>query len=178
MAQCYVAPITRIPEKNVFLARVPANTTLQAGAIVDLSTLDTAIPNNYQVYVAAAPTANSTMLGIVINDGWEQLADGRRPDGQPDYTQYEFHAGDVVCVVALDVWTRFEISEDCLDGDAPAVGGWLAAQAGEYQLAAGETGVLRVEAKKYVRAGGQFGGSFADGFIPTMVCIVAIPAGE
>ena len=111
MAQCYVAPITRIPEKNVFLARVPADTTLQAGAIVDLSTLDTAIPNNYQVYVAAAPTADSTMLGIVINDGWEQLADGRRPDGQPDYTQYEFHAGDVVCVVALEAWTRFEIAE-------------------------------------------------------------------
>ena len=178
MAQCYVAPITRIPEKNVFLARVPADTTLQAGAIVDLSTLDTAIPNNYQVYVAAAPTADSTMLGIVINDGWEQLADGRRPDGQPDYTQYEFHAGDVVCVVALEAWTRFEIAEAALDGAAPEVGGFLRIQDGEYQLAAGEAGILRVDAKKYVRAGGQFGGSFADGFIPTMVCIVAIPAGE
>ena len=176
MAQCYVAPITRIPEKNVFLARVPAGKTLQAGAIVDLSTLDTTIANNYQVYVAAAPAANSTMLGIVINDGWEQLADGRRPDGQPDYTKYEFAAGEVVCVVALDVWTRFEISEDCLDGDAPNVGGWLQAQAGEYQMAAGETGILRVDAKKYVRAGGQFGGSLADGFIPSMVCTVAIAA--
>lgn len=176
MAQCYVAPITRIPEKNVFLARVPADTVLQAGAIVDLSTLDTAIPNNYQVYVAAAPTADSTMLGIVINDGWEQLADGRRPDGQPDYTQYEFGAGEVVCVVALDTWTRFEIAEAAISGDAPAVGGWLQAQAGEYKLAAGDTGILRVDAKKYVRAGGQFGGSLASGFIPSMVCVVAIPA--
>lgn len=176
MAQCYVAPITRIPEKNVFLARVPADVTLQAGAIVDLSTIDTAIPNNYQVYVASAPSATSTMLGIVINDGWEQLADGRRPEGQPDYTQYEFKAGEVVCVVALDTWTRFEISEDCLDGDAPAVGGWLNAQASDYNLAAGETGILRVDAKKYVRAGGQFGGSLADGYIPSLICTVAIPA--
>ena len=176
MAQCYVAPITRIPEKNVFLARVPASTTIQAGAIVDLSTLDTGIANNYQVYVASQPSADSTMLGIVINDGWEMLADGRRPDGQPDYTKYEFGAGEVVCVVALDTWTRFEISEDCLDGDAPEVGGWLAAQASDYALKAGETGILRVDAKKYLRAGGQFGGSLTDGFIPTLICTVAIAA--
>lgn len=173
MAQCYVAPITRIPEKNVFLARVPANTTIQAGAIVDLSTLDTGIANNYQVYVASKPAATSTMLGIVINDGWEMLADGRRPDGQPDYTKYEFGAGEVVCVVALDAWTRFEISEDCIEGTAPAVGGWLAMQAAKYQLAADDEGILRVDAKKYLRAGGQFGGSLTNGFIPTMVCVVA-----
>lgn len=172
MAQCYVAPITRIPEKNVFLARVPAGQTLQAGAIVDLSTLDTTIANNYQVYVASAPAAKSTMLGIVINDGWEQLADGRRPEGQPDYTQYTFGAGEVVCVVALDKWTRFEISEDCIEGNAPAVGGFLASQASKYQLAAGDTGILRVDAKKYVRAGGQFGGSLTAGYIPSMVCTV------
>ena len=172
MAQCYVAPITRIPEKNVFLARVPAGQTLQAGAIVDLSTLDTTIANNYQVYVASAPAATSTMLGIVINDGWEQLADGRRPEGQPDYTQYTFGAGEVVCVVALDKWTRFEISEGCIEGNAPAVGGLLAPQASEYQLAAGDTGILRVDAKKYVRAGGQFGGSLTAGYIPSMVCTV------
>ena len=178
MAQCYVAPITRIPEKNVFLARVPADTTLMAGAIVDLSEIDSAIENNYQVYVASAPTATSTMLGIVINDGWEQLADGRRPEGQPDYTQYEYHAGDIVCVVALDTWTRFEISEDAIDGDAE-VGGWLAAQIGEYQLAPDTTGILRVDASKYVRAGGQFGGSLAAGYIPTFICTVAIaPAGN
>ena len=172
MAQCYVAPITRIPEKNVFLARVPAGQTLQAGAIVDLSTLDTTIANNYQVYVASAPAATSTMLGIVINDGWEQLADGRRPEGQPDYTQYTFGAGEVVCVVALDKWTRFEISEDCIEGNAPEVGGFLATQAAKYQLAADDTGILRVDAKKYVRAGGQFGGSLAAGYIPSMVCTV------
>ena len=172
MAQCYVAPITRIPEKNVFLARVPAGQTLQAGAIVDLSTLDTTIANNYQVYVASAPAATSTMLGIVINDGWEQLADGRRPEGQPDYTQYTFGAGEVVCVVALDKWTRFEISEDCIEGNAPAVGGFLATQAAKYQLAADDTGILRVDAKKYVRAGGQFGGSLTAGYIPSMVCTV------
>lgn len=178
MAQCYVAPITRIPEKNVFLARVPAGKKIQAGAIVDLSTLDETIPNNYQVYVASAPTATSTMLGIVINDGWEQLADGRRPEGQPDFTQYEFEAGEVVCVVALDTWTRFEIAEAAIDGDAPEIGGWLGAQDGEYLLAAADKGVLRVDAKKFVRAGGQFGGSLASGFIPSMVCTVAIPAGN
>lgn len=172
MAQCYVAPITRIPEKNVFLARVPAGQTLQAGAIVDLSTLDTTIPNNYQVYVASAPTATSTMLGIVINDGFEQLADGRRPEGQPDYTQYEFGAGEVVCVVALDKWTRFEIAEDAISGDAPDLGGFLAKQDGQYQLAESSEGILRVDAKKFVRAGGQFGGALASGYIPSLVCTV------
>lgn len=174
MAQCYVAPITRIPEKDVYLARVPANTTLQAGAIVDLSELDDAIANNYQVYVANAPTADSNMLGIVINDGFEQLADGRRPDGQPDYTQYEYHAGDVVCVVALEKWMRFEISDDALDAAAaPEAGKFLAVQAGKYQLTSGNTGILRVDASKYLRAGGQFGGSLTAGFIPTWVCVVA-----
>ncbi len=174
MAQCYVAPITRIPEKDVFLARVPADTTIQAGAIVDLSTLDTAIPNNYQVYVASKPTADSKMLGIVINDGWEQLADGRRPDGQPDYTQYEFHAGDVVCVVALEDYMRFEISEDALDAEAnPSVGKYLKIQANKYALTNDNSaGIMRVEASKFLRAGGQFGGSLASGFIPTYVCMV------
>lgn len=174
MAQCYVAPITRIPEKNVYLARVPADTVLQAGAIVDLSELDTSIANNYQVYVASAPTADSSMLGIVINDGFEQLADGRRPDGQPDYTQYEYQAGDVVCVVALEKWMRFEISTGALDGGAaPEVGKFLAIQAGKYKMTNGNTGLFRVDASKYLRAGGQFGGSLTAGFIPTWVCVVA-----
>ena len=174
MAQCYVAPITRIPEKDVYLARVPANTTLRAGAIIDLSELDDTIANNYQVYVANIPTADSKMLGIVINDGFEQLADGRRPDGQPDYTQYEYQAGDVVCVVALEKWMRFELSEDALDAAAaPTVGRFLAVQAGKYQLTSGNTGILREDASKYLRAGGQFGGSLTAGFIPTWVCVVA-----
>ena len=174
MAQCYAAPITRIPEKDVFLARVPADTTLQAGAIVELKELDSAIENNYQVYVADAPSENATMLGIVINDGWEQLADGRRPDGQPDYTQYEFHAGDVVCVVALEDYMRFEISTDALkSGAEPEVGKYLDFTATEYLLDDSATGGLfRVEAEKFLRAGGQFGGSLASGFIPTVVCMV------
>ena len=61
MAQCYVAPITRIPEKDVFLAKVPAGKTLHAGDIIDLSELDTGIANNTKRTIKM-----STFLIIVL----------------------------------------------------------------------------------------------------------------
>ena len=174
MAQCYVAPITRIPEKDVFLAKVPAGKTLHAGDIIDLSELDTGIANNYQVYVGKAPTSDSTILGIVINDGWEMLADGRRPDGQPDYTKYEFASGEVVCVVALEKFMRFEISLDAINwSNYPSAGTYLAIDDGKYELVDSDSaGVFVVEVEKALRAGGQFGGSLASGYIPTFICKV------
>lgn len=176
MAQCYVAPITDIPAKDVFLARVPAGSTFQAGAIVALSALDTTLTNNYQVYAATAPTATSAMLGIVINDGFEKLADGRRPAGQPDYTQYTYVEGDVVCVIALEKFMRFEITTGALaSGASPAVGSYLAISAGTYPLVTTTTaadGIMRIDASKYVRAGGNFGGSGAAGYLPSWVCVV------
>ena len=180
MAQYYVAPITRIPERDVFLARVPASTTLHAGALVDLSTLDTSIGDNYQVYVGSAPTSGSKLIGIVINDGWEKLGDGRRPAGQPDYTKYEFTTGDIICVVALEPFMRFEISEDAINWTATLTAGTLLKlDSGNYYLVDDDSdGILRVDATKTLRAGGQFGGSLAGGFIPTVVCtVLGAPAG-
>lgn len=180
MAQYYVAPITRIPERDVFLARVPASTTLHAGALVDLSTLDTSIGDNYQVYVGSAPTSGSKLIGIVINDGWDKLGDGRRPAGQPDYTKYEFTTGDIICVVALEPFMRFEISEDAINWTATLTAGTLLKlDSGNYYLVDDDSdGILRVDATKVLRAGGQFGGSLAGGFVPTVVCtVLGAPAG-
>ena len=107
------------------------------------------------------------------------LPDGRRPEGQPDYTQYTFQAGDVVTIVFLAPQMRFEISNDSvnLNSLTPAAGQVLYPVNAAYALTlgasvpAGTFSSLKVLATKYFRLGGQFGGQFAS----TMVVAVGNP---
>jgi len=174
----YIArPLTDVPDYLVKTIIVPASTTLYAGQIVLLNSLDTSITGNFSVF-SATQIATATLgqpVGIVINGGFEKLSDGRRPEGQPDYTQYTYTTGDVVTVILLAHGMEFEISNDSvnLNSNTAAAGQVLYPVNASYLLTLGTTvptgtySSFTVLATKYFRLGGQFGGQFAS----TMVVI-------
>lgn len=177
----YLCRVTnpRIPDYAVVKVSVPADTTIYAGSIIPLVSLDTNISNNYQVYLGDEPaTANlGVRMAMVINDGFETLDDGRRPAGQPDYTQYAYTGGDVVTAILMIPGLTFEISNDCITGTA-AVGGYLEPVNGSYKpsfiaAATGRTAGV-TSAMKIMYAGKNFrmGGNMGAGFITTNVCTV------
>lgn len=177
--QCYCKAFTggKLPHYLVKTAVVPAGQEIQAGAVVALKTIDSdgvGASTNLEVYNADTVTDIKTeRLGIVLNDGFETLEDGRRPAGQPDYTQYIAKAGDVVTVLCLVDWMSVEISKDALADEAtPTTGQYLIPVNGEYTLtssAAADTSkvYLRVDAPHYIRSGGNFGSGFIQGYIVT-----------
>ena len=174
----------RIPDYMVVKAVVPAGVTLYPGSFVPLVQFDTGIASNWQVFTASQPaTANLTQqMAIVINDGFETLPDGRRPEGNPDYTTYTFKEGDVVTCVLCAPGVVFELSVDCItNGTALVAGDVIEPVNGSYKGArvaaatgrsAGVMSGLKVlAAGKNFRLGGQFGGTFCS----TVVAMVTPP---
>lgn len=168
----------RVPDYLIIKVAVPTGQTMNAGDVFPVTALDTDIDNNYQVFAGTQPATASlgNRMAIVINDGFETLEDGRRPAGQPDYTQYTFGEGEVVTAVLLVPGLMFEISKDCLtNATSIAAGNILEPVNGAYTLntktahTAGTKSALRVlNADKNFRMGGQFGYNF----IETVVAIV------
>lgn len=176
----------RIPDYMVVKARVPSPIVLTPGSLVALIQLDSALANNWQVFIATQPaTANlNVQMAVVINDGFETLADGRRPDGQPDYTQYMFNPGDVVTCILMAPGIEFELSVDCItNGTALVAGDFIEPVNANYHAsrvaaATGRTagvmsGMRVLFAGKNFRLGGQMGGQFCK----TVVAICEPPVG-
>lgn len=161
----------RIPDYLVIKVSVPAGQTMTAGALVPVAQLDNTIPNNWQVFTGAQPAAANlgVRMALVINDGFETLPDGRRPAGQPDYTQYVYHEGDVVTAILLVPGLMFEIGMDCLtNADAVAVGNFIEPVAGQYfgsvkaaRTDGTESALKVIYTGKNFRLGGMMGGEFA-----------------
>lgn len=166
-----------VPDTYLAKIKVAAGTTLRAGNVILAESLDSAIAGNYEVYVpGTVADITAEEICLVLNGGFETMTDGRRPDGQPDYTQYIFQAGEVVTVVRLNMNNiKMEISKDALElaeGVTVAVGGKLipvnAKKTLTFEAANVDTtalNYLKVEAKKNFRIGGQFGGQFAETFV-------------
>lgn len=144
------------------------------GSIVIADTLENSIPGNYEVFTATTPSTakiTSNSFAVVMNDGFETMADGRRPAGQPNYYQYTFKAGETAPVMFLDRHLVFNIGADCIVGGTATVGQFLYATAASTQFTAGSaipegtaTG-LKVLAEYQTPIGGQFGGGFAKSYI-------------
>lgn len=179
MAKHYVSrTVTENPGYMQAQIRVPADVKLHAGQVVVAETLDAALRGNYSVY-APAKVADATKedVALILDGGFETLADGRRPDGQPDYTQYTFGEGEVVTAFRLNVPNpKFEISIDACDDTVAAaatagtlvVGDNLIPKNGQYELtysakadAVTAKNYLTVEALKFFRLGGASGSEFA-----------------
>lgn len=179
----YLCRVTnpRIPDYLVVKVVVPTGATMTAGNIVPLISLDTGISNNYQVYTGTKPlTANlGVRMALVINDGFETLSDGRRPNGQPDYTQYTYQAGDVVTAILLVDGIGFEISTDAITTGSSAVAGDFIEPVNNSYMpsriaaATGRTAntksALKVLATKNFRMGGNMGGTFISTVVATVV---------
>lgn len=158
----YCEPMTKVEERLTIVGTVPAGQTYRAGMVVDASTLDNNLYGNYSVYTGVAPAdVKTTKLAIIINGGnFETLPDNRRPDGQPDYTQYVYNEGETFTAIFLDDHLRFQISTDCITG-TPTIGKYLNATNGQTGLTAGDniasTDCFVVEAEKFFRIGGNGG---------------------
>ena len=168
----------RIPDYLVIKVSVPTGQTMKAGDVFPVKALDTEIENNYQVFTGTQPaTADlGIRMAIVINDGFETMADGRRPAGQPDYTQYTYAAGEVVTAILLVPGLVFEISKDCLTNNTSVTAGnFLEPVNGAYTMdvkttrtAGTKSGMRVLNPAKNFRMGGQFGYNF----ITTVVAMV------
>ena len=171
---CY--PMTTVEERFIVNVTTPSG-GLKPGDVVVVNTIDSDIPNNFSQYIATEPTKAllpTEDLGIVISGAnFDELIDGRYPNGNPDYTQYEYFAGHSAPVLLLEPRIKFYISDDCLDS-APTVNQYLYGQNNSNTLTKGDDvpttnlTVAKVQAKLNFRLGGIFGGEFTTG----NVCMV------
>lgn len=168
--------VNDVPDICIAEVRVAAGTTLRAGNVIVAENLDSGIASNYKVYVpgTVADVTTEEIAVVLGNDTFYTLANGMRIDGIPDYTQYEYQAGEVVKVVRLNVANiKLEISKDALAvGANVEVGGKLipvnATKTFAYESQSVLTtalNYLKVEGKRNFRLGGQFGADTAETYI-------------
>lgn len=176
--------VTELPGYMQANLRVPEGTQVYAGEIYMAKTLDTDLGHgNWSVYLPEViEDVSKEVPAIVLNGGFETLNDGRRPNGQPDYTTYAFNPGDIATAIRLEQGTKFEISYDAISNGIDVDGlGYLIPEEGVGLLKFVDTlnevnskVYLKVEALKHFRIGGKFGGQF----INTMVVRVVYKKAE
>lgn len=172
---CYT--MTKVPDHYVSLVNVPEATVLYPGQLIVADSIDAAIDGNFSVRVPSAPTADNIkkeIVGIVTNGTFETLQDGRRPDGQPDFTQYEFTAGETATIVWALPKVIVYMSDDCViaGGDVneksfitPTAGNMDATGTATEPADGAVKSYLKILCKKYTRAGGQSGAGFISGSV-------------
>lgn len=167
--------VTELPGYMFALIKVPEGDSIAAGEVYKAETLDTTISGNTTVYVAEYVTAKNDLPVIALNDSFETLLDGRRPDGQPDYTQYVYNEGEVINSVRLDKNVKLELGTDTLSNqldmkdidDTNLKDTWLYINnEGRLTWSNSFANVSSrvyfvIEAVKYFRLGGQSGMEFA-----------------
>lgn len=174
MAQYLCRTATELPAYMQANFIVKEGTEINAGDIYVAKKLNESLHGNWTVYNAdMIEDVSKEIPAIVINNSFETLADERRPDGQPDYTQYAYEEGEVVTAIKLLPEIKMEISFDIIQNrnDIESKG---------YLIPENGTNLLRfvstiddvnskvyfvIEALKHFRCGGAMG----MGFIDTMV---------
>lgn len=174
--QNFCQVLTEIPAYLDVKVSIPTGVTLTAGKIIKAETMDTTIYGNYQTYGAEVPALTDELV-IMLDGGFETMADGRRPDGQPDFTQYEFVGGkgDVYTGLRLTDYVHYQISVDAINLNA------LTPTVGQFLTPDGTTNTLKLVAtkpadvKQYLEIKAlkniQTGGNFGTGLIQGLVCM-------
>lgn len=161
---------------------VPENTTLYAGDIVLADNLisDNDIYGNNSVYEAGLTIGNEDIPAIILNGNFEELDEGRRPDGNPDYTTYGYKSGDVATAIRLINGIKLELSPDnfsnrdeiitAIQNDTNFSGTYIGIADNQLFWTNDASQItskmyLYVEAAKMFRLGGQFGNDFAYTFV-------------
>ena len=175
----YICQILTPKVSSRFLGKVSVpEEGLKAGQVVVADALDQTILGNIEVYSAKKVTADnlkSKLMAVVLNDGFEELADCRRPDGNPNYYTYTYKAGDVAPIAFLGKHLMFNIGLDSIvEGTKTlaTVGNYLIPTANSTELSASESipsGVsvaLKILAQHNTYIGGNYGGGCA----PSLVC--------
>lgn len=180
MKQTYCQSMIYVPEYMDVKFVIPAGTTLRPGNIIKAEKIEGTLvgEGNIQTYLAEEP-ASGDDFAIVTNGGFYTTPDGNRPNGYPDYTQFEFIGGDgeVYSAMRMQPYVHFEITQDCVDLNSvtPAVGQFLIPNGYSLQLTATEPEsgkYFEIKAIRGFQAGGLFGGQRTGGIIPSFVCMV------
>lgn len=165
----------KISEKLVETVIVPSGQTWTAG---DVCIAETLVSGSKKVYTGALVGALTDDICFIPDQRFEQLTDGRRPEGGNMLTDITFKAGDAITVIRADRNMKYEIAVDKLDNTgvvAPAAGVYLIAQVGDAQLktvatlGGTEKVVLKIEAVASVPTGGQMGLGFSSSVIARVI---------
>lgn len=164
-------PVTELPGYMQVQFRVQDGMVINAGQIYIAEDLDRALgEDNFLTFIPEViDDAMVQTPAIVINNDFEVLPDGRRPDGNPDYTEYDYIPNEVITAIQLLPETKFELScSSVIDETEIKVGGYLVPEDGSSRLMYVENleditskTCLVVEALKDFRLGGLFGNQFA-----------------
>lgn len=171
---------TELPAYMQAKIRVPEGIEITAGEIFMAENLDTDLGyGNWDVYIPDTIESETVIPVIVINNSFETLPDGRRPKGNPDYTTYVYKEDEVITTIRLLPEIKFELSPDNFsnfeefeaaleEGEENIVGTYLFPDIGTNDLKWTESiedvetkVYLYIEALKWFRLGGLFGGDFA-----------------
>lgn len=144
------------------------NEDIVAGQFFRAERLTTSIDGNFSVYSPDIMAKADDDIAIILNNSFETLEDGRRPNGNPDYTTYVYKKNEVITGVRLVEGLTFELGmESIIANQEVQVGGYLIPEVGENKLIYTETleGIdseeyLLIEGFKDFRVGGQFGSQF------------------
>lgn len=157
----YIGETTQTPQNiKLAYARAQGTDVLYGGYLIEIDELEDSFENR-QVYKAEKPAADTVMYGIVLNGGYETLADGRRPEGQPNFLEYGF-TSEIPCVVLRPEKAQtLRIGVNAINETA-AVGNYLIPTTGQFKWTVSETlpeeGIaLKVEKISEVGIGGMFG---------------------
>lgn len=104
--------VTENPSYMQVKFKVPTGVEITAGEIFVPNEIDITERNAYDVFVPDTFSKNTDIPAIVLNNDFETMKDGRRPEGQPDYTQYVYRAGQVITAHLLIDGVKFELSPD------------------------------------------------------------------
>lgn len=179
MANYICQPLTpKVSSRYISKVTVPAS-GLVAGNVIVADTINNAIFGNFEVYTATPVSdanLNSNFMALVLNDGFENLSDGRRPDGQPNYYEYEFKAGDTAPIMYISNHLKFNIGLESINPTTIGLaveGNYLVPVSGSLLLNAVETipsgvnSILKILGTHNTPIGGLYGGGFAT----SLVCV-------
>ena len=158
----YIGETTQTPSNiDLAYARAQGADVLYGGNLVAIEELEDSFENR-QVYKAEKPAAETKLYGIVLNGGYETLADGRRPEGQPNFTEYGF-TSEMPCVVLRpSKFQTLRIGLNAIANGTAEKGKYLVPDEGKYTWKVAdsmpETGLaLKIEKITEVGQGGRFG---------------------
>ena len=159
--------------------RVPARTEIAAGEVFSANELDTEIIGNTNVYLPEVVDSAMDTPIIILNGSFESLADGRRPDGNPNYTTYIAREDEVITGIRLLEGIKLELGIEnfsnandilkAIDNGDEISGSYLYPDVGANSLIwtkdfeeVNTTVYLYIETMKSFRLGGQYGVEFAN----------------
>lgn len=171
MEQCLCRAVTELPAYMQANFTVLEGSEIYTGEMYIPKTLNENLHGNWTVYYPdLIEDVSKEIPAIVINNSFEALADGRRPDGQPDYTTYVYEEGEVVTAIKLLPEIKLELSFDTIQNfEEIEVNGYLIPENGTPLLRFVPTidnvnskVYFKIEALKHFRCGGAMGMGFID----------------